>query len=216
MVRMIRFSLGVKPGLLTPESRVTHGRRAKWFILQAVSMLVMVAASAPSYGQQLPPLIMQGLGFATVPLDGAWQFHPGDDSAWASPKLDDSTWEPIQVGRAWEGQGHPGYTGFAWYRRHLMCAWRTYQLESRPAIAIRGGCLRGLLERRTGGEPGQGSPHPVWYLQAPPTRFVLGPPQSGVLAIRVWKAPHLFISGPDEGGLVSIRRPAAPRQSRVW
>ena len=205
MVRMIRFSLGVKPGLLTPESRVTHGRRAKWFILQAVSMLVMVAASAPSYGQQLPPLIMQGLGFATVPLDGAWQFHPGDDSAWASPKLDDSTWEPIQVGRAWEGQGHPGYTGFAWYRRHLMLPpggptnWNLALLLPSVEDACEvywNGVLVGSL--------GKVPPHPVWYLQAPPTRFVLGPPQSGVLAIRVWKAPHLFISRPDEGGLVSI------------
>ena len=41
-------------------------------------------------------------------------------------------------------------------------------------------------------------------LEPPPTRFILGPPQSGVLAIRVWKAPHLFMSYPDEGGLVSI------------
>ena len=54
------------------------------------------------------------------------------------------------------------------------------------------------------GSLGKVPPHPVWYLEPPPTRFILGPPQSGVLAIRVWKAPHLFMSYPDEGGLVSI------------
>ena len=75
--------------------------------MQAVSLLVMIGAGAPSYAQGHPPspLVLQGLGHATLPLDGAWHFRPGDNSAWASPTLDDSTWETIQVGRAWEGQG---------------------------------------------------------------------------------------------------------------
>ena len=54
------------------------------------------------------------------------------------------------------------------------------------------------------GSLGKVPPHPVWYLQAPPSRFVLGSLQSGVLAIRVWKAPHFFMSYPDEGGLISV------------
>ena len=111
MARMIRFFLGATPGLLTAESRLTHGCRATSFILQAMSMLVMIVAGPPSYAQKPSPLVMQGLGHATLPLDGAWQLHPGDDPAWASPSLDDGAWEPIQVGRAWEGQGHPDYTG---------------------------------------------------------------------------------------------------------
>jgi Stage II sporulation protein E (SpoIIE) len=205
VARMIRFFLGATPRLLTPESRVTHGRRAKWFILPAVSMLVMIAAGAPSYAQQPSPLVMQGLGHATLPLDGAWQFHPGDDLAWASPTVDDSTWETIQVGRAWEGQGHPGYTGFAWYRLHLILPpsgptdWNLALLlpDVQDACEV---YWNGVLVGSLGKVP----PHPVWYLQAPPSGFVLGSPQSGVLAIRVWKAPHFFMSYPDEGGLISI------------
>jgi hypothetical protein len=199
VARMIRFSLGVKLGLLTRKSRVNC------FVLLAVSSLVLVAPSALSYGQQLPPLVMQGLGHATLPLDGAWQFHPGDDSAWASPTLDDAAWEPIQVGRAWEGQGHPGYTDFAWYRLRLILPpdgptdWNLalFLPEVQDACEV---YWNGVLVGSLGKVP----PHPVWYLQAPPTRFVLGPAQSGVLAIRVWKAPLFFMSYPDEGGLVSV------------
>ena len=28
-------------------------------------------------------------------------------------------WEPITASDSWGNQGHSGYTGFAWYRRHL-------------------------------------------------------------------------------------------------
>jgi hypothetical protein len=198
VARMIRFSLGATPGLLPP----------KWFILQAVSLLVMIGAGAPSYAQGQPPspLVMQGLGHATLPLDGAWQFRPGDNSAWASPTLDDSTWETtIQVGRAWEGQGHPGYTGFAWYRRHLILP-PGGPMDWNLALFLPN--VQDACEVYWNGVPvgslGKVPPHPVWYLQAPPARFVLGSPQSGVLAIRVWKAPHFFMSYPDEGGLVSV------------
>lgn len=63
------------------------------------------AASSPQ------PLIVQGLGNATVPLDGIWQFHLGDDPAWASPSLDDSLWESISADRPWGAQQHFDYTG---------------------------------------------------------------------------------------------------------
>src|SRR6516225_10067843 len=63
------------------------------------------------------PFVAQSLGRTTVPVDGTWQFREGDNMAWAAPGLDDSSWQPIQVGRPWEGQGHRNLTGFAWYRR---------------------------------------------------------------------------------------------------
>ena len=66
-------------------------------------------------------------------LDGAWRFHIGDDPHWANPDADDSGWEtmdlsapasshdgdvglPNYVG-GWMAHGHPGYQGYAWYRR---------------------------------------------------------------------------------------------------
>ncbi len=71
---------------------------------------------------------------ATAPLlDGAWRFHIGDNPHWANVDVDDSGWEtmdlsapasshdgdvglPNYVG-GWMAHGHPGYRGYAWYRR---------------------------------------------------------------------------------------------------
>ena len=70
---------------------------------------------------------------AAILLDGPWRFHTGDDPHWAEANVDDSAWEqvdltappgshdgdvglPDYVG-GWMAHGHPGYTGYAWYRR---------------------------------------------------------------------------------------------------
>ena len=145
-----------------------------------------------------------------MPLDGSWQFHTGDDLAWASASFDDSQWEPIQVGRSWEGQGegqgHRDYTGFAWYRRHLVLPPgqpKDWNLALFIPI-VESSCevyWNGVLVGRLGRVP----PHPVWYFafSTKSAALTLGPAQSGVLAIRVWKAPVVFLSYPEEGGLVS-------------
>jgi hypothetical protein len=52
-------------------------------------------------------------------LDGLWRFHPGDDPAWASPTLDDSTWPLLRSDQGWSRQGYKGFSGVAWYRFHV-------------------------------------------------------------------------------------------------
>ena len=68
-------------------------------------------------------LTIEGLGKGVAPLDGLWQFHLGDDPAWAAPGIDDATghdgWEQLTAAAPWGTQGHAGYTGYAWYRRQL-------------------------------------------------------------------------------------------------
>ena len=59
-------------------------------------------------------------GLAT--LDGPWQFHLGDDSAWAAAGFDDSGWEQLDAGKPWGAQGHESVDGYAWYRRHVNLA----------------------------------------------------------------------------------------------
>ena len=159
-------------------------------------------ASAPSGP---PPFVLKDLGRATVPLDGLWQFRTGDDPAWASPTFDDSAWQPIQAGRPWEGQGHPGYTGFGWYRIHLAVPensspdWQLALLI--PYIQDAGEVYwNGELVGSIGKVP----PRPSWSLGPTPKAIPLGAPRSGVLAIRVWKAPHVYLSDPDEGGLAGM------------
>ncbi|MDQ1450813.1 MAG: phosphoserine phosphatase RsbU/P [Acidobacteriaceae bacterium] len=158
------------------------------------------------------PLVVQEFGPHSVALDGAWEFHLGDDPGWASPALDDSGWAPIQVGRPWEGQGYRNATGFAWYRRHLFFAPATSSTGSGN-----GGNLALLLPAvqdaaevywngRLVGSYGKVPPKAKWYIVPWPQMLVLGPAAmqggTGVLAIRVWKAPYAYLSSPDTGGLV--------------
>jgi hypothetical protein len=72
-------------------------------------------------------------GQALTIVNGPWRFHIGDDARWADPGFDDSAWElytidPIHVPLnapevldaaplpGWQGHGHSGYVGYAWYR----------------------------------------------------------------------------------------------------
>lgn len=58
---------------------------------------------------QTLPLPLQGWRFQTDPkADGHLQ-------KWYEPGFDDSAWTPIEIGKAWEDQGHT-YDGVAWYR----------------------------------------------------------------------------------------------------
>ncbi|HEX4067165.1 MAG TPA: hypothetical protein VHZ09_14175 [Acidobacteriaceae bacterium] len=68
-----------------------------------VCLAAAAAAQTPSSvrtaGDAPAPLVVQGLGRATVPVDGLWAFHPGDDLAWAQPSYNDSLWAGIETGK---------------------------------------------------------------------------------------------------------------------
>ena len=59
-------------------------------------------------------------------LKPVWKFNTGDNSAWAWPVFDDSSWDTIESGIAWESQGYADYDGFAWYRQEVFIpgTWR--------------------------------------------------------------------------------------------
>src|SRR5579863_287484 len=83
------------------------------------ALLISCAAAIPAQtgtSSHAPPLVVQGLGHGTVALDGPWQFHLGDDLAWANPALDDSGWEQLSANKPWGMQGHANTEGVAWYR----------------------------------------------------------------------------------------------------
>jgi hypothetical protein len=197
---------------MSREERSSDTRVQGWFAHRygwAALILLVFCLSATAFGQQqnASTFVLHGLGRATLPLDGDWQFHEGDDLAWASPGYDDSAWHPIQVGRSWEGQGHRNYTGFAWYRRRLVlppgsaAGWTLAlyipNVESACEVFWNGVKV---------GSYGKLPPNPVWYGFGGATGnvVVLGPAQSGVLAIRVWKAPIVFLNELEEGGLVAV------------
>jgi hypothetical protein len=153
-------------------------------------------------GNAAPIHRIEALGNSTAPLDGKWQFHLGDDMAWVKPEFDDSGWEQITADKTWGAQGHPGYTGFAWYRLHIAV---DPVKGAPPDLALLMRHVDDAWELYWNGQLVGGSgklpPHPVSYPNPylPARTFGLGTARQGVLALRVWKAP-LSSSDSDEGG----------------
>jgi Stage II sporulation protein E (SpoIIE) len=162
--------------------------------------LVARATAASS----MAPLNVEGLGKGTVALDGDWQFRPGDNPAWASPAQDDSEWERIGVDKPWGAQTHFGYSGYAWYRRHVNFV-PVPGVESDLALLLPriDDAYEVYWNGNLIGHLGKLPPHPVWYRNLARQVFGLGHPSSGVLALRVWKAPPASSDTGEGGGLFS-------------
>ncbi|HET6169633.1 MAG TPA: beta galactosidase jelly roll domain-containing protein, partial [Terracidiphilus sp.] len=180
-------------------------------MMAALALLIVPGACIANAQQGERPFVVDGLGRAIVPINGAWQFHTGDDLAWASPTFDDSSWKAIETGRPWEGQGYRDHTGFAWYRRRVVLR---SDLVSGWDLAVSLSRVEDAAEvywnGRRVGSYGKVPPNAVWYdnnhvPESMATILVLGAAadqaRENVLAIRVWKAPYAYLSSPDMGGL---------------
>ena len=174
----------------------------------AVIAILLTALAARGYPAASTPqsaLVIAGLGQGQVRLNGFWQFHTGDDPRWASPSFDDSRWEPITASSSWGNQSHPGYTGFAWYRRHVDIkvapgVVASYALLIPPVDDAYEVYWNGKLIGGYGKLP----PHPRWYYTAFSQSFEVPVLQSGTIAIRVWKSPRLFVDPGSTGGLTDL------------
>lgn len=174
-----------------------HAKTAAFAFFLALSLLTQQQAL-----KQSPPLSIQGLGPSAVQLDGPWQFHLGDDPRWASSSFDDSRWETINVASSWGSQSHPGYTGYAWYRRHIKIDTlagdkSTYALLMPQVDDAYEVYWNGKLIGRCGKLP----PSPYWYYTSLFRRFAVPLADSGTIAIRVWKSPLLFVDPDSLGGM---------------
>lgn len=175
----------------------------------AVALLAWAAlASAKQASAETTPstpLVIEGLGSGTAALRGPWQFHVGDDAAWAAPAFDDSTWERLSADRPWGEQGHARFTGFAWYRFDIAIA-PTPGFPAQVSLLVPDVqdayevYWNGNLIGRNGKLP----PHPVWYYSQAARIFELGRVQRGVLAVRVWKAPLLSDDSGMDGGFEAV------------
>jgi hypothetical protein len=181
-----------------------------------ITLLGLCSFSARA--EQTPPAIatpntltVQGLGDATAPLGGLWQFHLGDDPTFANPALNDSAWEKLRVDQTWGAQTHPGYTGFAWYRRHIDF---TPIPGANPDLALVLPRIDDAYEVYWNGHlvgtRGKLPPHSRYYYRPPPFTLGLGNTRSGVLAIRVWKAPFSSFDSSDLGGIARIPLAGSP------
>jgi diguanylate cyclase (GGDEF)-like protein len=147
------------------------------------------------------PFAVQTLGREIFTLTGPWQFHAGDNPAWADPTFDSSSWEQLSATQPWGMQGHAHLTGFAWYRRSIEIqgtaggpqefSLLVPEIHDSYEVYWNGSLI---------GHNGKLPPHPVWYVSQPPQTFALGRVQHGVLALRVWKAPLLSDDSGELGG----------------
>ena len=149
------------------------------------------------------PFVIQSLGKGTATLDAPWQFHTGDDPAWAAPAFDSLSWEQLSASQSWGKQGHARLTGFAWYRREIA-------LTSAPGVhrfSLLVPHIDDAYEIYWNGSlvgwNGKLDAHPVWYASQAPQTFELGEVRRGVLAFRVWKAPLLSDDSGEAGGFQS-------------
>jgi hypothetical protein len=186
-------------------------RRLVLFALMLCSPAFVRGASqqtVTAFAHAAPVLDVEDIGRGTLPINGEWQFHLGDDTRWASPGYDDSQWEHITANTSWGAQTHPSYTGFAWYRRHLAFP---SSAHPNPKLAI---LMPSVEDEYTlywnGIEIGhRGTPPPRgnWYLgrrQSFAFPVVSAGVRDGVLAIRVWKAE---LNATDSDSLGGLRAP---------
>jgi hypothetical protein len=159
-----------------------------------------LAVTAPAPAAPATPQYVHFDGGVTK-LDGAWQFHLGDDAAWAAPQFDDSGWEGLTADKPWGEQGHSNKDGYAWYRRHV---WLAPGEHGPKDLALLIPAVEDAYELYWNGQLvgtyGELPPHPVWYFDLRPHTWGLGAAQSGVLAVRAWKAPYGSYDSGRQGG----------------
>ncbi len=174
-------------------------RSCAWLLCVAFFALSLYAAA---------PHRIEGLGKGAVPLDGAWQFHLGDNLSWAAPDLDDTAgqngWEEITADQPWGAQTHPNYTGFAWYRKRI-------ELTTAPGAPTDISLLIPAIDdayeiywnRQRVGGLGTFPPHLTTYDMVPAQTYLLGHVTSGVLAVRVYRFPLASNDDGTAGGFES-------------
>jgi hypothetical protein len=178
---------------------------------------MMALSTAAFAGQKLgaPKLAIDSLGKGTAPLDGPWQFHLGDDPAWASPSLDDATghsgWEQLTADKPWGTQGHLAYAGYAWYRRHVNLSPAT---GASPEFALLNQHIEDVYEIYWNGtligRYGEMPPNPSFRYGAGAQTVSLGQARDGVLAIRVWKQPLVSFDSGEQGGFTAPPKVGSP------
>jgi hypothetical protein len=199
-------------------------------IVTLVSLAITIADFAIG-GRPDPPMLRA----AATLLDGSWRFHTGDDPRWADVDADDSGWDTIDltaspgshdgdVGRpdyvsGWRAHGHPGYDGYAWYRRAVSVpadhtAWDILG----PSLVDDGYELYWNGQKLGGSGRLGASPHLVGTR---PLLFVLpadATGATGVLAVRVFMHSRSGVST-ESGGMHSAPllapRPVADALHRV-
>ena len=218
-------SAGGAPVSAPGTETASHGPRHVfdiWIAIIAVLALAGVITILAIGGR--PDLA--ALRAAAPLLGGTWRFHLGDDPRWADAGLDDSGWEtmnlsapasshdgdvglPNYVG-GWMVHGHPGYRGYAWYRRtvRVPAGDRAWDVLGPPLVddgyELYWNGVRLGGSGRLGASPRMVGTRPMIF--ALPAHAA---GTQGVLAMRVFMQPG-GAANPDGGG-VHVAPTLAPR-----
>jgi hypothetical protein len=190
-----------RSGACSPRDRSRFAAFFLCIVVCAMCFAGIRASALESASSNTAAPRIEGLGKGSVALDGPWQFHPGDNQAWASPTTDDRTghdgWEQLQADAPWGSQTHPSYTGYGWYRRHIDLS---VAPNASPDIALLIPAIDDVYELYWNGQPmghnGTFPPNVNPFIGVPAQTYGLGPVRSGVLAIRVYKLP---LASNDDG-----------------
>jgi hypothetical protein len=182
-------------------------------VLATLATVVAVAADLARGGRPDPP----ALRAAATLLDGSWRFHTGDDPHWADAATDDTGWETIDLTAqpgshdddvglpdyvgGWMAHGHPGYYGYAWYRRAVEVPAVSAEWDILGPTLVEDGYELYWNGQLLGGS-GRLGPDPR-LVGTRPLRFALpadAAGRRGVLAIRAYTHPRAAASA-DGGGL---------------
>jgi len=182
------------------------GKAPVWsgFRTLLVLLVTTLSLATPSFASTLQ---VENPGTGSVPLGGEWQFHLGDNLAWANPNLDDSNWEQISADETWGAQTHPSYAGFAWYRRHIDIGNSSAAQTKNLAILIPpvDDVYDLYWNGKKIGSYGAMPPNANWWSAGHNAVYKLPPsPESGVLALRVWKATLSSIDPSTNGGFEGV------------
>lgn len=192
---------------------ISHRKLIVGIVIATLLTFTIVAADLAIGGRPDPP----ALRAAATLLDGAWRFHTGDAPNWADVSTDDSGWEtldmtakpgshdddvglPDYVG-GWMAHGHPGYHGYAWYRRTVSVPAGSASWDILGPTLVDHGYELYWNGQRLGGSGKLGA-HPR-LVGTRPMRFALPADAAGtcgVLAIRAFMLPPSGSSA-DAGGM---------------
>ena len=180
--------------------------------LLAVAVVIVDLATG---GRPDPPTLRA----AATLLDGSWRFHTGDDLRWADATTDDTDWEKIDMTAlpgshdgdvglpdyvaGWMAHGHPGYHGYAWYRRTVTVPAGRASWDILGPTLVEDGYELYWNGQRLGGS-GRLGPAPR-VVGTRPLRFALPADAAGtrgVLAVRAYMLPVSAASA-DGGGMHS-------------
>ncbi len=177
--------------------------RSVRFLPRLPFLLTLFCLALPMRGQDSTSFQAPDPGKGFVDVGGNWHFRTGDDLTWAQPGYDDSGWEQIRGDETWGAQTHPSYVGFAWYRKPIGVTGASGPLTilMPPVDDVYELYWNGTKI----GDNGKVPPHAQWDATPHAKTYPL-PTNSGMLAVRVWKAPLASVDTTTLGGME-----AAPR-----